>query len=587
MGRPADPVDGETEKIGKAIPPGGRDVYVLAFYALFFLLLFLQFPLKGAIPGNCDSWLLISLSNSYVAKVGAFFSGSAATGAMFPAINIHAYGESAIGTAGIFIFFKLLGASDITAYYLFISTIFILTAYGIYKLAFVYTKHTPAAVFAGFAFTCSNFIFANIDDSLVFFYFFSALSLYYLKRYLKTARPGHLFAAAAIGGIEMYFSMYVFIFQTIILGIVFLFNAKRLFGKANRPLFFKCAGLYALLPLPYFLFYLHSHLSLDVVNPFNVSGVILTCSLIISDLIRVLPDNLIYPTLGDGADFPIYWAFLRKHAFIGISVVILAAVGFIRFSREKAELLTIGLIGFFFAFGPTIHLGGLEIPSPLALFYEAIPLSNYLRVPIRGYFLFSFTVSIFAAWGLLWLIERIKWNRSRKSLIILVLALSIHFLENTPQPLKAYVIEDYQEAPRACLDYFKGKEGGVILDLPSEIGIAFAKSEYPLFQYNREIIYINWQTRHSQNIIGGVNGYYPRSRLEIQKEINAIPHPLALAKLARIGVDHIVFHKQMTLPGEGNILKGLDGSRYLVKVKEDEKTCVFKLNIDELSEIVN
>ena len=579
------PVKRETRKLFVT-----GDVWVLAFFAAFHLLLFLQFPLNGNIPGNCDTWLVISLSNAYMHRIAAFFGGPATT-AMFPVENIHAYGESAPGSAMLFILFKLLGFNDIVAYYLYISSIFFLTAYAVYRLTRLYIDHLPVAVFAGFAFTCSNFMFANIDDSVHLFFFPAVMSFYFLKRHLETAKRRHIILATLIGGSQIYFSMYIFIFQTLILGILILFHVKRLFEAPYRSRIAPFAALYLILPMPLFAFYLHSHFNLDVVNPFDIiannpMAITISSSLNLFELGSVLKDNLVYPALFDMKDYLAFWPFIRRHAFIGVMVAIMGLFGLRAFNRGKAELACIGLAGFLISLGPMIQIGGFQIASPLALFYETIPLMTYFRIPLRSYFLSSLGLSILAAYALYGITTRLKWNAGKKAYIVVGAAMLIHFFENTPFPMAAYEIKDYYKAPESYLKYFEGKKGQTILDMPSDLGILFVDSDKSLFRYNREIIYINWQTQHRQNIVGGVNGYYPSSRLAIQTNTNLLPHPMPLAFLARAGVDHIVFHKNMVLPGEENVLANLERSRYLHTVLDNETLRIYKLDLEELRKIL-
>ncbi|MBU0985943.1 MAG: hypothetical protein KKH68_01715, partial [Proteobacteria bacterium] len=51
-----------------------KHLFPFLFYTLFFLALFSQFPLKKSLPGNCESWLVISLSNTYLEKITAFLT---------------------------------------------------------------------------------------------------------------------------------------------------------------------------------------------------------------------------------------------------------------------------------------------------------------------------------------------------------------------------------------------------------------------------------------------------------------------------------------------------------------------------------
>ena len=130
---------------------------------LFFLLLFIQFPINGNLPGNADTWLVgITIPNALRIKFLSLFTGLKTGTSMFPE-NFLAFGETAPGCSVIFSVFRIITRDDIVAYYFFISVLFSINAFGAAALARAYGAKTGPSVVAGFAFSCSNFIIANID----------------------------------------------------------------------------------------------------------------------------------------------------------------------------------------------------------------------------------------------------------------------------------------------------------------------------------------------------------------------------------------------------------------------------------------
>lgn len=342
-----------------------RDAWVLLGYAAFFLVLFSQFSARGKIPGNCDSWLVISLSNAYWVKVKALLAGATATTAMFPATNVHAYGESSPLCATLFVGFRLLGFDDVMAYYFFITVIFFLNAFAIYKLATLYTGNSPSAIFAGFAFTCSNFMFANIDDSVMFLYFFPALAAFHLKRYIADGRLSSLYLAGLLGGAQIYCSVYGFIFQCIILVAIAALNIRRLVGSDSRRRVFLALAIYVGVALPYAVYLAHILRTMDVVNPFNTMAVITdvgpNISLSFSDFFNVLPNNLFYSSSAIDQAGTIFWVTIRRHAFLGGLLLLLAGLGLFRITRAKIELVAVGLVGLVVAMGARIDSQGIDL----------------------------------------------------------------------------------------------------------------------------------------------------------------------------------------------------------------------------------
>ena len=566
------------------------NLFILGTYFLFFLILFAQFPLKKAIPGNCDSWLVIALSNSYLNEIISSMTNVPIGTSMYPAENIFSYGESSPGGAFLFLLFRIFGLNNINSYYLYITSIFALTAFGIFLLSRFYTRSILPSLLAGFMFTCSNFILANIDDSIIVFYFLPAMTILFLKKYLKYYRIKYLYFSAIFGGLQIYFSSYVFIYQTIVLTVFVLLYPRKFLGHNKVAPFLKYIAIYALLSIPYMISYLSIYSNANFFNPFGPPEHIgASCSLTPINFFRVLPNNLIYDfniyfiersnTTNSFSSLlahqGLYWGFLRKSAFIGFLVLFLAGLSFKKINKHKLELIIIGLLGVILSTTQSINLCGVEIYPPLKVLSSIFPILKYLRVPLRAYALFIFAISILAAFGMKAIIPKIKF-KGFKSLILLIVCF-IFFLENIPMPLQAYNIENYDRIPAEYANFFKNTENKIILDLPSRGINNFDISQRDLFHYNREIIYMNWQNQHKQNIFNGVNGYFPKKRSEIQKIVNQLPNTTALASLKNMGLDYIVFHKDMVLSPDEDILESLKKIKQSDQVLDTERLTIFRL----------
>jgi len=553
---------------------------VLVIYILFYLLLFSQFPLKKSIPGNCDTWLVISLSNTYINKISSFFTEKMTGVSLYPVSDTMSYGEGSPGCAAIFILFRLLGFNNIFSYYFFITLLFALTAFGVYLLSGLYLQTRTAAFFAGFAFTCSNFMFANIDDSIVIFYFLSALSLYFVKRFFSSGIKVYLLYGAIIGGLEIYFSLYVFIYQTVALVIISILNFNNV--MKNKKLFFSGIFIYMFITFPFIFFYVNSLMKINIVNPwsetYTTPGIISKCSLKLKDFFKVLPGNLIYPAKKTSKFF---WPYIRRYAFSGYLIVILALLSLKKHWKGEKELILIALSGFLLSGGQEIRINGLTIHPLFFYLYNLFPCMAIMRVPLRAYFLVTLTISILAAVSLEEILKNIK-NRNMYIFFIIAVLL-FHSVENIPFPFYACNIEKYHNIPAEYYNFFKNQKDLIILDLPSNIGLDFRESGNNLFVYNREIIYMNWQTQHKQNITGGVNGYYPVSRVIIQKYIDSLPERNSFSSLSKLGVDYIVFHKTMLLPGEKNLLPQLNRSDCVEKVMETGDISIFKMKLPDIN----
>lgn len=558
---------------------------VLAFYSLFFLGLFSQFPLKNSIPGNCDTWYVISLSNTYLSEIAGFFTGEKPGVSMYPAESIFKFGESAPGSAALFIIFKLLGANDIWAYYFFISLIFILNAFGLYLVAEYYTKNTLAGIFAGFAFACSNFMFANIDDSVVFFYFLPLLALYFINHYIESQKGKYLVYFSFLIGMQVYFSVYVFVGQLFIF-IVFCFSNFNFFIndliiKKKRLIYLAMMLLFFIIISQTLFSYLRSISSKDFIDFYQegAKGKISVNALNIENLIAVLPNNLLYHSDLKIEDLFI-WCSIRLRAFTGYGVLALAIIGLFKTNSNKIrEILFIILIGVLFAFNYFNKY----------LYYYLLPdIFLFFRVAHRFYFISCIGFSLLAAFGLSILIQKFqKFNKY--AIAIFLVFFFTHFIENVTFPLMSYRINDLSKPTNSYLMFFNKELKSTLLNLPSnDITGMKTNSENTkvengpliqrIFKYNRETIYMNQQTYHKQNILNGNNGYYPKSRLKIQEYIENIPSQAAFDSLLTVGLDYIVFHKNFVLEGEENELRILkEQEKYLKLEFEDNDIAIFKV----------
>lgn len=595
-------------------------------YESFYLALFFQFPYQNALQGNCGTVTALALSNTYIAKAAEWLGFGSAGTAMFPAVNTLAYGEAAPGMSAIYVLFRLLGLNDVLASYFFITLVFALTAAGAFVFAGLFIRSRVAKLFAGFAFTCSNMMFAHIDDSAVIFYLFPLLSFTYLIRFFRVQRPRLLLVAALFGGWQVYFSVYVFVYQTVVLGSIGLIYWYRQ-GRLPLALAAKACLLYGVVAAPVLLFYSLSKFDLNLMTPYHAEVLPRLMSFTFYDLFQALPENLIY---GRSDSMPLTWDLIRHQNLLGL-LVSLSALYALRIRGEhRAVLGLMALAGFVLALGPMVMAGAPTTgdaateefykrftssaiaPAPLYPFYKMFPLMSFHRVPVRAYFLVLLALSLLSAITLEAL--RSKISSARGGLLVAGLFIGVHFFENVPFPLRAYPLGPLLTLPDEYATFVEGKTGAVILDLPSRLDHLYlnwdpdvfqepeefvfadhsapvlialdrgttALSYLPLFHYTRDTIYMNWQTQHKQNIVGGVNGYLPVSRLIYDRWLEDLPGERAIEWLRGQGVDYIVFHPSMLLPGETDIRPQLANSPHLRQVYSGNQITVFSFVEPEL-----
>lgn len=577
-------------------------------YALYFLALFAQFPLKGRLPGNCDTWYAVAFTDIYLNRVREFLGLGTYGSFMYPVENPFSYGETSLALAIVPMTFRALGFSELPAYYLFLSLLYAGTAFGAYLVATLFVRHRGACALAGLFFATCNFLLSTIDSPHTAFFGVAFASLFFFKRYLERAARRDLLLAGLLAGLQVYFSAYVFLLLGVMMGALALTHCRLLLGRPGElRRLASAAALSLVLIVPFFVFYatrLMGHFSWQsqavLFAEFN--------SIDPQDLWNPMPDNLIYP---EGPRFmqtdaralqgrlaksdPSFrtesfallvgkrpadheeslWVSSRRRAFVGLVPWALALMALFRGFRGRRDVVALLVAGFALALGPGVSLGGTFVPTPLYWMYEYLPGFHLFRIPGRAFALSVLGIAIAMAKGVEMLLEsRAGGARWKRAAIVLGVA-ALVVVENVPFPMRSFEATRYLRPPEEYLKFFSGRKVGAILNLPSGIGYGLAGSADDLYVFNRELVYMNWQTYHGNDIANGVNGYIPLERIEVQKLIAALPRDEAIEGLRDIGVDFIVFNKEMLLEGERSILLDLRRSPELECLLDGSSTVVF------------
>ncbi|MES2963860.1 MAG: hypothetical protein V4760_08210 [Bdellovibrionota bacterium] len=543
----------------------------LGGFALVFLALFSQFPMTGRLPGNTDSLLALALSNLVLEKIGLFLSGELPFTAMYPARDVMAYGENCYGLAAIFIVFKVLTSSDLVSYYLFITTIFTLNAFAIMKLASHFVRDSGMAALAGLAFSLAGFTLGNIDDPNVVFVFFPALGLLFLLRGIERTDAKSVRTGLLLSGLQIWFGMYFFIYQFLMIAMLVPFHIEELRKLMNRKRTAGFAAAYVGPALPLIALYLYNQKTGEVVSPYEVFA---DCSMTLANFFRHLPGNLIYPDAGRFLD----WVEIRKNAFPGVLLPVLAGIGLVATGLKEKRTRFVAFVMIVFL----VLSFGSNIPGLARM--RDVPYLSYLRVPSRFYLVTLLMASIFFAIGAEKIATYLKLQKSNvRHAVFAVVVAGLFALENVPFPLFGYEYASLLAPSPSYAGFFReGEEKKIVLDLPSTVRFLPSQSvdsSHRLWFFTREIVYMNWQTYHRQLIVGGANGYVSKARMDVEAAVRRLPESSALAELEKIGVELLVFHKHMVLFPEEDILTTLKEAKGLKMVLENDREAIFEIEI--------
>ncbi|MCB9231936.1 MAG: hypothetical protein H6581_09750 [Bacteroidia bacterium] len=523
------------------------------FYLLFFLALFLQFPLSGSLPGNMDTWLYLAEFNLYGNQLLSFLGLAPDAVPNFPEGNISLYGEPCYGPGLVFLLVKLFVRSDLWSWYVFISLLFSSSAYGAFLLADEFVKDKKSSLLAGFFFASSNFALASLDQPNAFAFFPAFVCLTFLIRFLKRQKRNHLIWAMLAGGLQVWFSSYIFVFLSLIMGLILLSRFRAIWK--NRPVWaplLTWSWIFILLALPFVWLFVWKSRMPEVYREIHTLDLLQLLSLDPIDLLRPLPRNLIYPAQSQFEGTELYqW----RSAHLGILVWIFAILGVWKSGKTNFGWVLVGLAGLFLAMGPLVELGNYQINSPMKWIYLWIPPLKYLKHISRAFFMCSLALSFFAAEGVLVISQRFGKRFFGAVLLILL----IFWIENVPAGLEKFSSRKFLDLPPELTDKLRSNREGTVLFLPAYAPF-FPEENSPEKEYENgrrmEYIYMYWQTQIMHNSPNAANSYIPVQRQKLQEEIDLFResgNPSRLINLNQLG--WVVVSKSASLWNGDNLVE--------------------------------
>ncbi|MFO7736129.1 MAG: hypothetical protein R6W70_07955, partial [bacterium] len=482
-----------------------------------------------------------------------------------------------------------------------------LNGFGLFLFSGKFLSGKIPRILSGFLFSCSNMVFAHIDDAIIFFYFPVFLSLFFLFRWADTRKFRDIFISALILGLEVYFSFYVFLYASVLCALTILFFSKYKnfpFSEVFRSLV-TVAFISTVIAIPHVFYHIYTLESLQFVSPFEAMYTTKMTSFSIPDMLLALPGNRLYGWIMNTP--AMNWGFVRHYNFIAPLTFFSALWALYRFRKWRGLFGLWIVAGLLLAIGPYFMFGTKELmPSPLIVFYKWIPILRFLRVTARAYFIVLLSFSILAAMTFEHLTEKFKKISPYFTGAVFIL----HFFGNVPFPIHSFDIPlSYPEKTYEFIH--EKKKDAVIADIPTFLKVEyhnFLPEDYKkaedfvhknpdlpepeiknlgmfvdswdnLFEYNRELIYTYYQTIHGMNTVNGVNGYFPLPRMLFQYHLEKLPDEDSVRWLKNNQLDYLVYHKNMTIKRDTISPEELFQSPCLKLVKENSSNIIFKPQI--------
>jgi hypothetical protein len=243
--------------------------------------------------------------------------------------------------------------------------------------------------------------------------------------------------------------------------------------------------------------------------------------------------------------WPALWAFSAQAmtvmgyqesiVYAGWVTLVLAAIGAVwgwRKQRDVRLWIAIAVSASLLAMGPVLRIGGQlvtfggrRVMLPYAL-VEKLPLLSWGRTPGRLSFTAMFALAILAAYGVAWVVGRIRqyvWRQVMALGIVALILLDVNF--QFPWPMADAGVPAFYE------DLAADQRAVAVLDLPTA-------------EYTADVYYMLYQMAHGHAIVGGYLYRRPPEAEESMAELEALARPggdpLALASY---GIGYVVLHR--------------------------------------------
>ena len=256
--------------------------------------------------------------------------------------------------------------------------------------------------------------------------------------------------------------------------------------------------------------------------------------------------------------------------FLGILPLALFILGLKYWWNQKvgrAYLLIILVGSFLFIFGPFLGAREDGVKLPFYYLYELVPIMKGMRAPTRFEYVFFIPFSVIASWGA---IKLLRWLVSGKDKLFLaagflLLVLSLENFTVKDFVTRSAVFNKLDSLGEGKMAFLKNK---IVFHLP-----IYTISDADVFGNNSYST--NWATRTGERVVNGNSGFFPADQLSFLFGAQDNFNEEALRKLLVLGVNYVVFHKDLMPPAyESALFEELQGYEDKVVFEDVDITIV-------------
>jgi hypothetical protein len=257
-----------------------------------------------------------------------------------------------------------------------------------------------------------------------------------------------------------------------------------------------------------------------------------------------------------------FWTEMRAALFPGIVGVLLTAVSIVTglaWRDRRARLwLAVGGAGLLLSFGT-------RTPG-YVLLYHVVPLLQGIRAPVRFGYLVLTAVAALSGFALAWL-NRLAWmTHGRRRVLIGTLAGALVTVEAARLPIGW--VPAYQAPDVYKMLAFERSHGVVELPLP------------PPAAFGRNAPYMLNSMVGWWPLVNGYSGFLPDSYLQRRVELALFPADEAIGALRRLGVEHVVVHREEFSNRWPDALQRLDAAPALRPVAVAGDIAIYRIQGD-------
>lgn len=229
--------------------------------------------------------------------------------------------------------------------------------------------------------------------------------------------------------------------------------------------------------------------------------------------------------------------------FISLLATILFFIGLKYFRKQELNrsfFLILLLASFIFSFGPYFNGAEGTIKLPFYYLHEAIPIMKGIRAPSRFEYILLIPFVLTASFA----VKRFLKKYHKYSKYIFFGFLIILILENfnfRQFDAKSRILKKVNQLS-SRLDFL---QNSITLHLP-----VFTIADADIFGKNS--IYLNWLTKTHETVVNGNSGYFPPDILALLFEANDNLEENTLQKLATLGINYLIIHKDLMTDQELN-----------------------------------